>query len=38
MDKVRPGEAEGMMAILAQWDAQLQHSGMKLKSLQLMRM
>jgi len=35
MGKVRPDEAECMMAILAQWDAQLQHSSMKLKSLQL---
>ena len=33
--RVRSGEAEGMMAVLSQWDAQLQYSSMKLKSLQV---
>lgn len=35
MGKVRPGVAEGMMAILSIQDAQLQQSDMKLKSLQV---
>ena len=35
MGKVRPGVAEGMMAILSIKDAQLQQSDMKLKSLQV---
>ena len=33
--RVRQGEAEGMMAMLSQWDAQLQHDSIKLKSLQV---